>query len=588
MKPVRPKQPRQMCGLNVVEGEPEVEDEDALFREMFMGDDAVRMPEKERVGEEVFQRSEDEAEDEEIMRASDEEEFEPVAGGEAAPGTPKRVENGQKTLLEEMTEIVEEEEGRKPRMIKVPLTVSKKERDDHNGTHTPFRIWCRYCVKGRAHKMAHMKIDDEDEELKVPRISMDYFYMSRKDEKAKENPLLVAINEDSGEKYARAIGNKGLEDTVKSDWLIRDMAEELQTWGHAGGAGGKIILKCDNEKALVAFRNALGRFHGGTVIPDQPAKGESQSNGRAEEAGKIVREFARVLKEQMEEEASIKVAGNETITLWMVRWAAMICSRYLVGKDGRTGFERRRGRKCRIPVVPFGEWVWYRQIRKGKNQEDKLESEMKEGVWLGHARNSNEVLIGTDQGVVRAYDVKRKPEDQRWNGEAIKNMKGTPQQPDPSKPGSSIPIRVTFDETEKKEEEKAEAPKRENEIRRMRITKSMLEKYGHTDGCEGCRFQRSGVRDSQGQGRGHSERCRKRIMERMDQDEEGRRAKERDKERIDNKMAVMIEEATRKEEGKEFAESDGGRARLGSSGRRTPCSGLAESDGGRARLGSLE
>ena len=64
-----------MCGLNVVEGEPEVEDEDALFREMFMGDDAVRMLEKERVGEEVFQRSEDEAEDEEIMRASDEEEF---------------------------------------------------------------------------------------------------------------------------------------------------------------------------------------------------------------------------------------------------------------------------------------------------------------------------------------------------------------------------------------------------------------------------------------------------------------------------------------------------------------------------------
>ena len=174
-------------------------------------------------------------------------------------------------------------------MIRVPQTVSKKERDEHNGTHAPFRIWCKYCVRGRAHKMAHQKLDDEDEELKVPRISMDYFYMSKKDEKAKENPLLVAINEDSGEKYARAIGNKGLEDAVKSDWLIRDMAEELRAWGHAGGTGGTIILKCDNERPLVAFRSALGKFHGGTVIPEQSAKGESQSNGRAEEAGKIVR-----------------------------------------------------------------------------------------------------------------------------------------------------------------------------------------------------------------------------------------------------------------------------------------------------------
>ena len=30
-----------------------------------------------------------------------------------------------------------------------------------------------------------------------------------------------------------------------------------------------------------------------------------------------------------------------------------------------------------IPVEPFGETVWYRQIRKGKVQENKMETEMK-------------------------------------------------------------------------------------------------------------------------------------------------------------------------------------------------------------------
>ena len=56
--------------------------------------------------------------------------------------------------------------------------------------------------------------------------------------------------------------------------------------GHAGGTGGRIILKCDGEAGIKAARNAVAKFHGGEVIPEEPAKGESQSNGLVEEAGK--------------------------------------------------------------------------------------------------------------------------------------------------------------------------------------------------------------------------------------------------------------------------------------------------------------
>ena len=70
-------------------------------------------------------------------------------------------------------------------------------------------------------------------------------------------------------------------------------------------------------------------------------------------------------------------------------------SRYLVGKDGRTAYERRRGRRCNLPVVPFGEKVFYKEIRQSKERKNKLESEVKEGLWLGHSRDTNEVLIGT-------------------------------------------------------------------------------------------------------------------------------------------------------------------------------------------------
>jgi hypothetical protein len=120
-----------------------------------------------------------------------------------------------------------------------------------------------------------------------------------------------------------------------------------------------------------------------------------------------------VFKLQIEDKADMKIQGDEAIVEWMVRWAAMVVSRYLVGKDGRTAYERRKGRLCRMVCIPFGETVWYREVRKNKEQVGKLETEMHEGIWLGHASQTNEVLIGTPEGVIRVYDVKRKEEKER-------------------------------------------------------------------------------------------------------------------------------------------------------------------------------
>ena len=193
-------------------------------------------------------------------------------------------------------------------------------------------------------KMAHRRQngEGEDEGLeKVPRVSMDYWFMGEDDREAGENPLIVVVNERTGEKYARAVGRKGVGTEGEMDWLIKDISEELKAWGHAGGENGKIILKSDGERSIVALREAVAKFHGGEVIPEQPPKGESQSNGIVEEAVRAVREFTRVFKEVIEDKANIQLEVDSVITLWLVRWAAMVVSRYLVGPDGRTGYESR-------------------------------------------------------------------------------------------------------------------------------------------------------------------------------------------------------------------------------------------------------
>ena len=119
------------------------------------------------------------------------------------------------------------------------------------------------------------------------------------------------------------------------EWLVQDICSELKTWGHQGGPQGNIIIKCDGETSIQAVRAAVAQRIGGRVSFEGPPKGESQSNGTIEEAGKTVREYARILKFQIEQETKIKIQATDAIMPWIVRWAAMLASRYLMGQDGK-------------------------------------------------------------------------------------------------------------------------------------------------------------------------------------------------------------------------------------------------------------
>ena len=84
--------------------------------------------------------------------------------------------------------------------------------------------------------------------------------------------------------------------------------------------------------------------------------------------------------------------------------------------DGKTAYEKRRGRKCDIPTEILGEKVWYKELKTKTEHRDKLETEWKQGLWLGHPRSSNEIYIGTREGVVRAWAIRKKPDAEQWDG----------------------------------------------------------------------------------------------------------------------------------------------------------------------------
>ena len=103
----------------------------------------------------------------------------------------------------------EGEQGRQPIGMRAPFAVTKEEREQHELTHTPYRAWCPHCVRARGRNTPHRSRAQDHEQSRVPRIVLDYFFMSSADEAAHRNPLIVMLDEATGDKYARAVGQKG-------------------------------------------------------------------------------------------------------------------------------------------------------------------------------------------------------------------------------------------------------------------------------------------------------------------------------------------------------------------------------------------
>ena len=89
--------------------------------------------------------------------------------------------------------------------------------------------------------------------------------------------------------------------------------------------------------------------------------GSSASNGVVERGIQSVQGPVRVLKDALEARWKREIATDECIAPWIVAWAGHTLDRFEVGKDGRTAFERRKGKKARHLGIEFGEAALWRR-----------------------------------------------------------------------------------------------------------------------------------------------------------------------------------------------------------------------------------
>ena len=65
---------------------------------------------------------------------------------------------------------------------------------------------------------------------------------------------------------------------------------------------------------------------------------------------------------------------------WLVEYASVLWNRYAVSADGKTAYERIRGKKSRMLGLEFGEQVHWRSAVAAGHRKDKLDSVWAEGV----------------------------------------------------------------------------------------------------------------------------------------------------------------------------------------------------------------
>ena len=316
-------------------------------------------------------------------------------------------------------------------VVQVPLPLpspklpSQSEIDFHNLCHVPYRSWCPFCVAARRKNSAHRS--QHGEERTIPLICSDYCFLN---EEVGGEAITVLVTRMMP---SRAIGAIPCDQKGHDEYTVHRLRSFLKSEGIS-----KLVYKSDQEKSL---RRLLGDViaaaqQAGDVlsaVPESSAIGESQSNGRAENAVQQFEDQIRTLKAALEARLSSKVPVTHPVFLWLIEHTASILNRYFVAEHGKTPYEFTHGKRHKGRTAEFGEKVLYYVPKKLRS---KMNLRWRVGVFLGTAPSSNEAFIGLSTGnVVKSRSIVRVVNESRWNSGLVLGITGTPMKPNPSSDG---------------------------------------------------------------------------------------------------------------------------------------------------------
>ena len=276
--------------------------------------------------------------------------IDPVVGEGGNEPEETFMDNGGRPAAEE-AEIAGEEDEDESRPVRTRIASyapTLRERREHNVTHYPFRSWCPCCVAGRAAAAPHFR--GGDKEIPVGgEFHFDYCFL-RKRPASEPATTLVGVDRTTQGIVAHVVPKKG----TQFEWVAAQLEKDVRKFGYHG----RVVLKSDGENAIKDLMKevALKRCDMPTVLEHSKAY-DSKSNGRAENAVRRVESQVRTMLIALQEALGIEVEVDHPCFEWLVEHAADILTKYPVGKDGRTPYERVKKKKYGGEMFEFGSVV---------------------------------------------------------------------------------------------------------------------------------------------------------------------------------------------------------------------------------------
>ena len=237
-----------------------------------------------------------------------------------------------------------------------PRKPSEQEVENHELYHVPYRNWCAVCVRSKGKDLDHRK--SMEEERGASEYSFDYCFPG--DEFGYKLTVLVGKEKITGSVFASAVPTKG-----SSGMFIVDKAVEFVE--ETGDSNNTILLKTDQETSIKYFvKDFIEARVEGKTIPEESPVGSSGSNGRVERGVQSIEGQLRALLLAFEGRIGRRLDVQEKIVMFMPEYAAYLINRLEVGKDGKTSYERTKGKKATLLGIEFGEKLLYKVKKDAK------------------------------------------------------------------------------------------------------------------------------------------------------------------------------------------------------------------------------
>ena len=182
----------------------------------------------------------------------------------------------------------------------------------------------------------------------MPQLFDDYWFMGGQSSESHEDvPVFVMCEKTLQGLFAHVAKANGADDN-----MCLQVVDDLNLLAHK-----RVVVKSDQELAVRSLFEAAQVIWQGELVPEVAPLADKDGNGSAENAVKVHEGSVRTLQSALQRLLVIDIDDRSLVMYWMVERTAPMHRGYPRGYDGKTLWERARGKSSQKPIVEFGERV---------------------------------------------------------------------------------------------------------------------------------------------------------------------------------------------------------------------------------------